>query len=94
MLLNAKQVELKLKKLPLDWTVVGGSSLVKVFKFDDFKSAVVFVVLVGEKADEANHHPDVKLSWGKVEIALTTHEQSGLTKKDFALAKFIESIKI
>ncbi len=73
---------------------MGGSSLVKVFKFDNFRSGVRFVVKVGKLADGANHHPEVKLSWGKVEISLTTHEQLGLTQKDFNLAKEIERIQL
>jgi len=94
MLLNSELIELNLKKLPLDWTVVGGSSLVKEFTFDNFSSGVGFIVKVGELSDEANHHPDVKLSWGKVKITLTTHEESGLTRKDFNLAKKIEEIEL
>lgn len=94
MLLSSGQIESNLKKLPLDWTVVAGSSLVKVFKFDNFSSGVGFVVKVGELADRANHHPEVRLSWGKVELTLSTHEESGLTQKDFDLAKSIESIKL
>ncbi len=94
MLLSTKQAELKLKQLPLEWAVVGGVSLVKVFKFDDFSSGVGFIVRVGQLADKMNHHPDVRLSWGKVEITLTTHEESGLTQKDFNLAREIERIKL
>ncbi len=94
MLLNSELIELSLKKLPLDWTVVGGSLLVKEFTFDNFSSGVGFITKVGDVADKANHHPEVKLSWGKVGISLTTHEESGLTQKDFDLAKEIERIKL
>lgn len=94
MLLNSGQIESNLKNLPQDWTVVTGSSLVKVFRFDNFSSGVGFVVKVGELAEKANHHPDVRLSWAKVEITLSTHEESGLTQKDFDLAKSIETIKL
>lgn len=93
-LLKPEQLEGKLEELPRDWTVVTGNSLVKAFIFDNFSSGVGFVVKVGELADSADHHPDVRLSWGKVEITLSTHEESGLTQKDFDLAKSIESIKL
>lgn len=94
MLLNEKQIKKQLGKLPVEWIVVGGNILEKVFVFDDFKSAVGFVVLVGEEAEAINHHPDVTLSWGKVVIDITTHNESGLTEKDFKLAKQIETIGI
>jgi len=32
-------------------------------------------------------HPDIDIRWNKVTLALTTHDQGGLTAKDFALAK-------
>lgn len=90
--LEPDDIDSKLKGLSLDWTVVTGNTLVRVFKFDDFKSAVGFVVLVGELADKADHHPDIKLSWGKVEVSLTTHSESGLTQKDFDLARQVEEL--
>ncbi len=73
---------------------MGGASLVRVFEFDNFSSGVGFIVKIGELADRVNHHPEIKLSWGKVVVTLTTHEKSGLTQKDFDLAKSIETIKI
>lgn len=94
MLLTPDQIDEVLKKLPVDWTVVSGNTLEKVFKFKDFSSAVGFIVRIGKIADKANHHPEVKLSWGKVEVSLTTHSESGLTKKDFNLASQIEKIKL
>ena len=94
MLLNFKQVEENQKALPLDWAVVTGSSVEKVFKFDNFSSGVGFIVKVGELADKADHHPDINLSWGKVVVTLTTHEESGLTQKEFDLAKSIETIEL
>ncbi len=94
MLLNSAQIESSLKQLPQNWTVVAGNNLIKVFEFDDFSSGVGFVVKVGQLADRADHHPEIKLSWGKVKITLSTHSESGLTQKDFDLAKSIETIEL
>jgi 4a-hydroxytetrahydrobiopterin dehydratase len=45
---------------------------------------------VGELAEEQAHHPDIFLSWGKVEITIWTHKNNGLTESDFILAAKID----
>lgn len=73
-----------------DWTQ--GNNLRREFKFKDFKEALDFVNKVGELAEEANHHPDIELSWGKVVINLITHSEGKITEKDYALAKKIDTL--
>jgi 4a-hydroxytetrahydrobiopterin dehydratase len=48
---------------------------------------MVFVNEVASAAEAAGHHPDIDIRWNKVTLALTTHDQGGLTEKDFALAR-------
>ncbi len=62
----------------------------KTFKFADFRIALAFVNRVGELAEEQGHHPDIFLSWGKVEITAWTHKINGLTESDFILAAKID----
>lgn len=69
-------------------------ALVKDFKFNDFKSALVFVNKVGELAEKANHHPDINLGWGYVRIWLTSHDTHAITPKDHDLARAIDQILI
>jgi 4a-hydroxytetrahydrobiopterin dehydratase len=66
------------------------NQLTKIFTFQDFESALVFVNQVGELAEAAQHHPDIELSWGRVVIHLTTHSEGGVTEKDTKLAKEID----
>ena len=47
------------------------------------------VALAAEKAD---HHPEWSNVYNKVEIVLSTHDAGGLSAKDVALAKFIDSL--
>ena len=61
--------------------------LVRVVELADFPTAIVVVDRVAEVAEAAQHHPDIDIRWNKVTLALTTHDQGGLTSKDFALAK-------
>ncbi len=67
------------------WQVVDGQ-LVKSFQFHDFPTALHFVAQVGDLAEEAGHHPDIDIRYNRVRLALVTHDEDGLTAKDFAVA--------
>ncbi len=66
--------------------------MVREFKFKDFKRALEFVNKVGELAEEANHHPDIELGWGRVKVSLTTHSEGKVTDKDLNLAAEIDKL--
>jgi 4a-hydroxytetrahydrobiopterin dehydratase len=74
------------------WEVVEEHHIRKVFKFPDFRQALKFVNQLGEIAEEQGHHPDVYLTWGKVEITIWTHAIGGLTESDFILAAKIDGL--
>ena len=74
------------------WKVVEEHHITKSFTFPDFRTALAFVNRVGELAEEQGHHPDVYLSWGKVEIKLWTHKIDGLTESDFIMAAKIDQL--
>jgi len=64
-----------------------GANIARTYEFKDFVAAMKFVNAVAKLAEQAWHHPDIDIRWNKVTLALTTHDQGGLTGKDFALAK-------
>lgn len=64
----------------------------RVFKFKDFKEAMVFVNRVAETAEAEGHHPDITINWNKVTLALSTHSIGGLTENDFILAAKINTL--
>lgn len=66
--------------------------LVAVFTTADFRSAVHFLDAVAVVADELNHHPDVRLGWGRVEFSLSSHDVDGVTRRDVELALRIRAI--
>lgn len=74
------------------WRVVEEHHLRKVFVFPDFKSALAFVDRVGDIAEGEGHHPDIHLSWGRVEIETWTHAIDGLSENDFILAAKIDEV--
>lgn len=65
----------------------------RTFVFSDFPPAVKFVNKVARLAEKAQHHPDIDIRWNKVRLSLTTHDQGGLTGKDFSLARLIDKLK-
>jgi 4a-hydroxytetrahydrobiopterin dehydratase len=84
------EVKAALTDLP-GWELAG-SDIVKEYKFADFVAAIAFVNQLAERAEAANHHPDIDIRWNKVRLALSTHSEGGLTSNDFALAAEIESL--
>ena len=78
----------KLKELPA-WTRQG-NSIAKLFTLKNFVEAVAFVNRLVEPAETANHHPDLKINYKRVTVNLSTHDEGGITEKDFALAREIE----
>ena len=74
------------------WTVVGEHHIQKAYTFPNFVKALDFVNRVGAVAEEQGHHPDVYLTWGKVEIKTWTHKIDGLTESDFIIAAKIDKL--
>jgi 4a-hydroxytetrahydrobiopterin dehydratase len=72
--------------------VVDEHHLSKSHTFPDFVSALDFVNRVGAIAEQEGHHPDLYLSWGKVEVRIWTHKINGLTESDFILAAKIDRL--
>ena len=63
------------------------------FEFSDFVTAMRFVNRVARLAETANHHPDITIyNYNRVKLALTTHDEGGLTVKDFRIASKINKI--
>ena len=51
-----------------------------------------FVNRIARKAQKANHHPDIEILFNKVTLKLTTHDEGGITAKDFSLARQCEEV--
>lgn len=83
-----EEIEKYSKDIP-DWEIVkrdGEKQLERVFKLDDFASALEFTNKVGEIAEAEGHHPAILTEWGKVTVTWWTHKIHGLHKNDFVMA--------
>jgi len=54
---------------------------------------VRFLNRVARLAEAMNHHPDITINYNKIRLSLTTHDEGGLTAKDFNLARKINAMK-
>jgi 4a-hydroxytetrahydrobiopterin dehydratase len=79
------------EELP-EWKILEEHHIAKTFLFPDFKQALDFVDRIGAVAESEGHHPDLCLSWRKVEVQVYTHKVRGLTESDFVLAAKIDEL--
>jgi 4a-hydroxytetrahydrobiopterin dehydratase len=89
-LLTEPEIAEGLRQLP-DWERDGGW-ITRTIRCPTFRSAIDLVDRVANVAEEANHHPDMEVSWRNVTFRLTTKAADGLTAKDLALAKAIDQL--
>jgi len=60
--------------------------------FADFVEAFGFMTQVALMAEKANHHPEWRNVYNRVEILLTTHDAGGLSGRDIEMAEAIDAI--
>ena len=75
------------------WTS-DGTALMRDLRFDDFNAAFAFMSDVAAEAERMDHHPEWSNVYNRVSIRLTTHDAQGLTQRDVALARFIDTAAI
>jgi 4a-hydroxytetrahydrobiopterin dehydratase len=90
-LLSAEELNQRVEHLP-HWKIVEQKKLARTFRFADFQKALDFVNKIGAVAEKQGHHPDLNLSWGKVDVETSTHDAGGLTEQDFLLASKIDQL--
>jgi len=88
--LDRQQVAEQMQRLP-EWTLQG-DQIERQLTFQNFVDAMVFVNKVAEVAEELGHHPDIRIVYNRVSLALSSHDAGGLTHKDFQLAQRIDAL--
>ncbi len=74
-----------------DWRVMF-DGLHARFATGDFATGLALVDKIGAAAEEANHHPDIDLTYGAVEVHLSSHDVGGVTQRDIRLARQISDV--
>jgi 4a-hydroxytetrahydrobiopterin dehydratase len=88
--LTTKQVSLHLKAVP-NW-LKRAQTILRTFKFEGFLNSIAFVNRIARKAQKSNHHPDIDIRFNQVTLKLTTHDEGGITKKDFSVARQCDEV--
>jgi 4a-hydroxytetrahydrobiopterin dehydratase len=87
-LLTDEEIE---AQLPDGWNRED-DEIVRTFEFDSYLDGLGFLSGAGGLAEEAWHHPEMTITWGEVEVRLTTHDEGGITEKDIDLADRLNEI--
>lgn len=88
--LTDDQVDAALPELN-GWERADGA-LRRSVKFPAFLDGIEAVRRVAERAETADHHPDIDIRWRTVTFVLVTHSEGGITEKDLGMAREIDAI--
>jgi 4a-hydroxytetrahydrobiopterin dehydratase len=67
-----------------------GETLTARFATGDFATGLALVNRIGASAEEADHHPDLVLTYPEVAVTLSSHDVGGVTSRDISLARTID----
>ena len=62
------------------------------FATGDFATGLALVQDIAALAEDANHHPDLTLTYPAVGVRLISHDVGAVTDRDFALARAISDV--
>jgi len=74
-----------------NWIEKDGA-LERTVELASFPAAIEFVNRVAALAEEANHHPDIAVSYKKVTLRWTSHDAGGITERDHELAERTDAL--
>lgn len=84
---DAEIEELKPQVPEWELAEINGVPCIKrTFRFDSWMPAVRFTNAIAALAEDENHHPLIRLEWGKVTVSWWTHAIKGLHRNDFIMA--------
>ena len=62
------------------------------FGTGDFLKSLRLANEIGEIAEEMNHHPDLDVRYGRLDVRLSSHDAGGVTQRDVDLARAISEL--
>jgi 4a-hydroxytetrahydrobiopterin dehydratase len=84
--LNELELSEAVASLGDGWSVQDGA-LHKRYDLGDFAAAMALANRVADAAEQADHHPDMLVGWGRLELTWVTHSEGGITDRDVAMAR-------
>jgi 4a-hydroxytetrahydrobiopterin dehydratase len=89
-LATTAQIKRLHRKIP-DWKIES-AALSRQFDFENFYETVAFVNAIAWIANQADHHPDLAVSYNKCVVSFSTHSVGGLSEKDFECAQQVDGL--
>lgn len=74
-----------------DWRVLG-KTIQTSFRTGSMAAGMAFAARIAALADQADHHPDLTVTYPRVHVLLTTHDADGLTDRDISLARRVSAV--
>lgn len=74
-----------------DWRTIN-VALEAHFATGNFSTGLAFVNRIGALAETANHHPDLDLRYGFLQVRLVSHDAGAKTDRDVAMARAISEV--
>ncbi len=62
------------------------------FGTGDFMTSLRLANSIGEAAEALNHHPDLDVRYGRLDVKLSSHDAGGVTQRDVDLARTISEL--
>ena len=87
--LSDEEIERGLAQLP-GWRREG-DMIVRDYELPTFMGVIDAVREIAELAESANHHPDLDIRYRRLHVAMTTHDEGGISQRDLDLAGKIEA---
>jgi 4a-hydroxytetrahydrobiopterin dehydratase len=70
----------------------GPTAIRRELTFKNFSEAFGFMTRVALIAEKLDHHPDWSNSWNRVDLAITNHNQGGVTETCLELARRVNAL--
>lgn len=86
----AADVERHLRAAP-GWALVDGA-IEKHFEFADFHHTIGFVNALAWIANAEDHHPDLRVAYGRCVVRFNTHSVGGISLNDFICAAKVDAL--
>jgi 4a-hydroxytetrahydrobiopterin dehydratase len=88
--LAESELQAQVAEMP-GWEIRAGA-LQKSYACGDFDGSIAFVNRVATAAAEADHHPDVAISWDTVTLRWVSHSAGGITERDVEMAGISDTL--
>ena len=72
------------------WSLHDGV-LERRYRFADFDTAMAFAQSVARLAAQLDHHPELRIEWGRCTVRWHTHSAGGITMNDLVCAARLDA---